>query len=81
MVKCIKSLIELNKENELQDYSFCYEFNSDVTNQVKYELEIDADSVISTDNTEKVITEDVNKTTAESNNPYSKLLLESKNIL
>ena len=49
MVKCIKSLIELNKENELQDYSFCYEFNSDVTNQVKYELEIDADSVISTD--------------------------------
>lgn len=32
-------------------------------------------------NTEKVITEDVNKTTAESNNPYSKLLLESKNII
>ena len=31
--------------------------------------------------TEKVITEDVNKTTAESNNPYSKLLLASKNII
>ena len=31
--------------------------------------------------TDQVVDDDVNKTTAESNNPYSKLLLESKNII
>lgn len=31
--------------------------------------------------TEKVVGEDITKTTKESNNPYSKLLLESKNII
>lgn len=49
MVKCIKCLLELKKEDDLSDYSFYYEFNVDVTNQVKYELEIDADSIVSTD--------------------------------
>lgn len=31
--------------------------------------------------TEKVVTDDVNKTTQESKNPYSRILLESKNII
>ena len=31
--------------------------------------------------TEKVVTDDVNKTTKESKNPYSRILLESKNII
>ncbi len=49
MVKCIKSLLEVNKKDELKDYSFCYEFNSGDSKQIKYELEIEADSVVSTD--------------------------------
>ena len=49
MVKCIKILLELNQKNELSKYSFVYAFNSDDSNQIKYEIEIEADSITSTD--------------------------------
>lgn len=39
------------------------------------------DQELNQNKTEQVVDEDVNKTTKESNNPYSKLLLESKNII
>ena len=39
------------------------------------------DQELNQNKTEQVIDEDVSKTTKESNNPYSKLLLESKNII
>lgn len=49
MVKCIKILLELNLKNELSKYSFGYKFNTDDLKQIKYELEIAAESVTSTD--------------------------------
>ena len=39
------------------------------------------DQELNQNKTEQVVDEDVTKTTKESNNPYSKLLLESKNII
>ena len=39
------------------------------------------DQELNQNKTEQVVVEDVTKTTKESNNPYSKLLLESKNII
>ena len=39
------------------------------------------DQELDQNKTEQVVDEDVTKTTKESNNPYSKLLLESKNII